>query len=204
MKAYRIQQRSFSVITQTTINVLDDTKFQFIQTSKEDLHNVAFITSGDQANIIKSRRLTNSFHFLLPNKRLLVILKDVMGKPFEPSQELDIDDFYMSCFPKNHPERALELYHVLEFTGSAFKVVRVRFYDPLTKVYNPRVEYTTVPMLELFRNQEGISRGPETLLFTNFIQKEDFDHYMDFAIKTLKGDTNCLLNNEILYNSGAV
>ena len=127
-----------------------------------------------------------------------------MGKPFEPSQELDIDEFYMSCFPKKHPEQAIEYYHVLEFTGSAFKVVRVRFSDPLRKVYNPRIEYTTIPALELFRNQEGVSRGPETLLFTTFIEKEDFDHYMDFAIKTLKGDTNCLMTNEILYNSGAV
>lgn len=203
MKVYRIQQKNFNSITQSTLSVEDGTKFQFIPTGKEDMYNVAYITNGSKENVIRCKRLVNSFQFLLPYDRLLIILKDFMGKPFEESEEIKINDFYLSCFPKGHPERPLEFYHVLDFTGTAFKVIRVRITDPLNKIYNPRIEYTTIAPLILFRSQTGIARGPETALFTDFMKKEDFECYMDIVTLTLKGDTNRLMKNEILYNSGA-
>ena len=167
------------------------------------MHNVAFITDGSKENVLKSRRLVNSFQFLLPNEKLLIILRDVMGFPFAESEEIKINDFYLSCFPKNHPEKPLEFYHVLDFTGTAFKVLRVRITDPLSRTYNPRIEFATIAPLVLFRSQTGIARGPETALFTDFMKKEDFDCYMEVVIQKLKGDINRLMKNEILYNSGA-
>lgn len=203
MKTYQIQQKNFNSITQSTITVADDTKFQFIPTGKEDMYNVAFITDGSKENVLKARRMVNSFQFLLPNERLLVILKDFMGTPFTESEEIKIKDFYLFCFPKGKPERPLEFYHVLDFTGTAFKVLRVRLVNPLNRTYNPRIEFTTVAPLTLFRSQTGIVRGPETVLFTDFMKREDFERYMDIATLELKGDINRLMKNEILYNSGA-
>ena len=165
------------------------------------MHNVAYITDGSKENVIKCKRMVNSFQFLLPCDKLLIILRDCMGEPFEKSEEIKINDFYLFCFPKGHPERPLEFYHVLDFTGTAFKVIRVRITDPLSRTYNPQIEYTTIAPLTLFRSQTGIARGPETALFTNFMKKEDFERYMDIVTLTLKGDTNRLMTNEILYNS---
>ena len=70
MKIYRIQQKNFNSITQSTLSVEDGTKFQFIPTGKEDMYNVAYITDGSKENIIRCKRLVNSFQFLLPYDKL--------------------------------------------------------------------------------------------------------------------------------------
>lgn len=168
------------------IKLPDTTTFYSYNTSN-GLFSTVFMIDDCVAARYKIDTISDSEKFVMPNGKLLVVLRN-LKEPIEvnavdtPPQ---LDVMYLSLCENSDLDNPRECRIVGQFFGHSFKVLRVSKQDLYTGERHFMISSEYLSPKNTFKSQKNIDRDPRVHIVSDFITRDEFIKFQDQVVNEI-------------------